>query len=182
MGSNKMLADVEGVPMVRRVTETVLASRVAPVVVVSGHEPEALARALAGLAVRIVHNPEYEHGLSTSLRTGLAALPEDVEGVVVALGDMPLIEARHINKLVAAFNPLEHRSICVPVSSGERGNPVLWGRQHFAAMRKLSGDRGARILMDSLSEEIAEVVIEGRAVLADVDTPDALESVRNGQV
>jgi molybdenum cofactor cytidylyltransferase len=178
MGSNKMLVEVDGEPMVRRSAEAVLAARVSPVIVVSGHEAGKLKEALAGLDVSIVHNPDYAKGLSTSLKTGLAAVPEDADGVVIALGDMPLVAARHINKLVSAFNPVEHRSICVPVAGGQRGNPVLWGRQHFQAMQSLSGDKGARVLMDDLADEVAEVAVNSDAVLADFDTPEALEKLR----
>jgi molybdenum cofactor cytidylyltransferase len=181
MGQNKLLADIDGKPMVRRVVEAVIGARISPVIVVSGHEAAALAAALADLRVTIVHNPQYAEGLSTSLIAGLKALPEDADGVLVALGDMPLVTSRHINRLVAAFNPDEHRSICVPVANGRRGNPVLWGRQHFAAMRKLSGDKGAREVLERNTEEIVEVAIESQAVLADADTPEALASLRDAR-
>ena len=121
-----------------------------------------------------IHNPDYASGLASSLKAGIAALPAEADGVVVALGDMPLIEPRHIAKLIAAFNPAEHRSISAPVAEGRRGNPVLWGRQHFPALMSLTGDRGAKALMDGLSEEIAEVAIASSAVHADFDTDDAL--------
>jgi molybdenum cofactor cytidylyltransferase len=84
-----------------------------------------------------------------------------------------------VRRLIAAFNPAEHRSICVPVFGAERGNPVLWGRQHFAALQALSGDRGARTLFDSLAEEIVEVAMPDDAVLTDADTPEALARIRS---
>ena len=63
---------------------------------------------------------------------------------MIALGDMPLVTPDVVRRLIAAFSPAEHRSICVPVFEGERGNPVLWGRQHFEALKRSTGDRGAR--------------------------------------
>ncbi len=178
MGSNKLLADVGGTAMVRRSAEAVLAARVGPVIVVTGHEPEKLKSALDGLDVVFAHNRDHAQGLSTSLRAGLAALPAETDGVVVCLADMPLVAPHHINKLISAFNPAEHRSICVPVADGQRGNPVLWARQHFGEMSRLTGDRGARALMDQLADEVVEVTMGSDAVLADFDTPEALARLR----
>ena len=141
---------------------------------VTGHESEKLRSSLAGLAVTFIENPDYAGGLSTSLRAGLAAVPRTADGVIVCLGDMPLVAGPQIDKLISAFNPTEHRTIIVPVHGGERGNPVLWGRQHFADMAVLGGDRGARRLIDANSDEVTEVAMRSDAVLADFDTPESL--------
>ena len=79
-----------------------------------------------------------------------------------------------LDKLISAFNPVEHRTIIVPVHGGERGNPVLWGRQHFAEMAALKGDRGARELIAANSDEVIEVAMRSDTVLADFDTPESL--------
>jgi molybdenum cofactor cytidylyltransferase len=97
---------------------------------------------------------------------------------VIALGDMPLVSADVVRKLIAAYSPAEHRSLIVPVFGGERGNPVLWGRQHFEALKGLSGDRGARALFDQCAEELVEVAMPDDAVLKDADTPEALAGLR----
>jgi molybdenum cofactor cytidylyltransferase len=172
---NKLLVEIGGKPMVRRVAETILAAGLAPVIVVTGHQEEAIRAALAGLDLRFLHNPNYAAGLSTSLRAGLAALlPPETDATVVALGDMPFIEAADIRKLVAAFSPGDGRTICVPTFAGRRGNPVLWGRQHFAAIDALQGDEGARVLFDKFASDMAEVAVASDAVLKDFDTPESL--------
>jgi molybdenum cofactor cytidylyltransferase len=178
MGENKLLADLGAQPMIHH---TVAAMRQAAdvTVVVTGREADGIEAALHGLPVSFVHNPRYAEGLAGSLREGIAALPADIDAVVVALGDMPLVGPDVVRRLIAAFNPAEHRSICVPVFGAERGNPVLWGRQHFAALQALSGDRGARTLFDSLAEEIVEVAMPDDAVLTDADTPEALARIRS---
>jgi molybdenum cofactor cytidylyltransferase len=177
MGSNKLLADVNGQPMIRR---TVAAMRQAAdlTIVVTGRDAEAIVRALDGLPVSFVHNAQFADGLSTSLRAGIMALPPDTDVAVIALGDMPLVEPEVARRLIAAYSPAEHRSICVPVFKAERGNPVLWGRQHFEALKGMTGDRGARALFDALSDEIVEVAMADDAVLRDADTPEALEALR----
>jgi molybdenum cofactor cytidylyltransferase len=180
MGENKLIADLHGAPLIRRTVEAALSWAMDRVIVVVGNEAEKVRAALGGLAATIVENPDHALGLSTSLRRGLAALPRDVEAVLVALGDMPLVEAATVRRLVAAFAPAEHRSICVPAHAGRRGNPVLWGRRHFAAMEKLSGDHGAKPLLDEYAEEVVEVEAAGEGAFADADTPDDLARLRSG--
>lgn len=174
---NKLLADVDGKPMVRRSVDAVLGSRARPVVVVTGHEAERVRAALAGLPVTFVDNPGYAEGLSTSLRRGLAALPETAQGALVCLGDMPLVESGQLDRLIAAFDPPAGRAICVPVWHGKRGNPVLWARRFFAEMQAVDGDVGARHLIGEHGDSVHEVEMESDAVLIDIDSPDALTAL-----
>ena len=181
---NKLLAEVEGRPMVRRVVEAALASRAAPVIVVTGHEAEAVTAALSGLEIQTVHNTDYAAGLSTSLHRGLAALPAEADGAVVCLGDMPRIAAAVLDRLIAAFNPLEGRAICVPVWRGKRGNPVLFASRFAAEIQEIAGDVGARHLLGEYPELVCEVAMDdleaGGGVLLDVDTPEALKALGEG--
>jgi molybdenum cofactor cytidylyltransferase len=174
MGRNKLLADIVGKPLLRRVVEAASASSVDPIIVVSGNAADETAAALAGLQVRVVDNPDYRSGLSTSLKCGLRALPDDCDGAMVLLGDMPAITASLIDKLVAAFDPAESRAICVATYRGKRGNPVLWARQFFPDMLQLEGDVGAKHLIAANGEVVCEVEAADDAPLIDIDTPEAL--------
>ena len=178
MGSNKMLEEIDGRPMVARTAQRLLSSRARPIVAVLGNQADEVDKALGKLPVERVENPDYANGLSTSLKRGLAALPADIAGVVVCLGDMPLIAGRDIDRLIAAFNPLEGRAIIVPTRRGRRGNPVLWSRQFFSEIMALSGDRGARKLIDEHADLVAEIEMDNDSVLIDIDTPDALAELR----
>ena len=171
---NKLLAPFGGRVMVRAVVEQLEGSCVRPIVVVTGHEADRIGEALAGTGVRLVHNPAYREGLSGSIRAGLTALPESAEAAIICLGDMPLIASRHVEKLVAAFDPAEGREICVPVFEGKRGNPVLFARRFFEEMAAIRGDVGARHLIGEYEEYVCEVAMDDRAVLVDVDSPQAL--------
>jgi molybdenum cofactor cytidylyltransferase len=173
-GPNKLLAELAGKPVVRHAAEGLLQSQARPVIVVTGHMAEAVRAALAGLEVSIVHNAEFASGMSTSLRKGIAALPAGTDGVVVALADMPRIAGSHIDRLIAAFAPKENRSIIVPVTRGERGNPVLFGAEHFAELAAIAGDTGARHIIGQHADQVAEVDLDDEAIFMDVDTPDAL--------
>jgi molybdenum cofactor cytidylyltransferase len=172
--ANKLLLDVDGAPMLARCVDAALASSARPVVVVTGHEAAAVRAALAGREVIFVHNPEPEAGLASSLRLGIAALGEKVDGAVVCLGDMPWVRAEHIEVLIAAFEASGERPICVPTHDRKRGNPVLWPARHFAAIAALTGDSGARSLLDAHAGEVCYVPVADPGVTLDVDTPEAL--------
>lgn len=176
--ANKMLAPVDGVPMVARVVDAVRASQAGPVIVVVGNDAARVKAALARHDVRFVENPDYASGLSTSVRAGLGALPADADGALFVLGDMPRVTPAHIDRLIAAFNPVEGRSICIPTHRAKRGNPVLWGARFFAELGALTGDTGARGLITQHMDQVCEVEMADDGVLIDVDTPDALASLQ----
>ena len=178
MGTNKMLEEVDGKPMVARTAQRLLASRARPVVAILGNMADSVDAALGRLPVERVVNPDFADGLSTSLKRGLAALPADIDGVVVCLGDMPLIAGRDLDRLIAAFNPLEGRAIVVPMRRGHRGNPILWSREFFPEMMALSGDTGARRLIETHADRVAEIEMDSDSVLVDIDTPQALAELR----
>jgi molybdenum cofactor cytidylyltransferase len=163
---------------VHRVVAQAQASQARDVIVVTGHEGDAVSAALADTEVRFVENPHFADGLSASLKAGIAAVSPDSDGAIVLLGDMPAVTTDHINRIIAAFNPVEGRSICVPTTRGKRGNPVLWGRDYFAEIADLSGDVGARHLIGTHADAVCEVALEDDAIFVDVDTPEALQAYR----
>jgi molybdenum cofactor cytidylyltransferase len=175
---NKMLAKIGGKPLVRIAAEQVLASQASPLIVVTGHEREKVERALDGLPVRFVHNPEYAEGLGTSLRAGIAAVPEGADGAIVCLGDMPQVDSGLIDKLIAAFDPDSGALVVVPSINGRRGNPVVWARRFFNDLMSIRGDFGARYLIGTYTEAVIEVPVAGDAALTDVDTPESLSAVK----
>ena len=149
-----------------------------PVLVVTGHEAERIRAALAGRAVRFVHNADHAAGLSGSLKTALAALPGEAEGALVCLGDMPLVTEGHLARLVETFEARDEPAICVPTHAGKRGNPSLWHRAFFAEMREVTGDEGARRLIGAHEDSVVEVEMPDAGVLVDIDTPEALAAAR----
>jgi len=177
MGSNKLLAETGAGVLVRHAVIAALASRARPVIVVTGHEAAAVRGALQGADVQFVHNPAYVQGLSTSVGAGLAAVPDDVDGAVIFLGDMPDVSPTLVDRMIAAYDPREGRAIIVPNHNGQRGNPVLWGRRFFAALQELAGDVGGRALLGRHEEWIAEIPFD-ESVLLDVDTPEMLDRWR----
>jgi molybdenum cofactor cytidylyltransferase len=177
-GPNKLLADIGGRPLVRIAAEEALASRARPVIVVTGHQRDKVDAALAGLKVERVHNPDFAEGLSTSLKTGLAAVPSEADGAVVLLGDMPQVRASLIDRLIGAFDPERGALVVLPTLDGKRGNPVVWSRRFFPELMGLEGDVGARHLIGRYAEAVTEVAVTDQATLIDVDTPEALSKLK----
>jgi molybdenum cofactor cytidylyltransferase len=178
MGSNKMLADFNGKPMVRATAEQILKSSIDELVTVTGNQSAEVEQALSGLKLRTVHNEHFAEGLSTSLRCGLESVAENADAVIIFLGDMPLIEPQLIDRLIAAFNPVEHRTIIVPTHKDQLGNPVLWGKEHFMRLMALEGDRGARALIDRFKSDAVEIESASDSILRDADTPEQLQSLQ----
>ncbi len=175
----KLVAELDGKPIVRRVAEAALAARPRPVVVVTGYARDAVEGAVADLDVGVAFNPKFASGLASSLSVGLAALPPDIVGAIVLLGDMPWIEPRLIDALVDAFLARGGAFAAVPTREGRRGNPVLLGRALFEPAMRLAGDEGARRLIGALSaSELVEVEASDMGVTFDVDTADDLAAAR----
>lgn len=171
-GRNKLLARVSGEPMVAAVARLGRAAGLRPLVAVTGYEAEAVERALAGLALDFVRNPRPSDGLASSLNRGIGALPPGTRGAVVLLGDMPWVRPDTIRRLVDAFDPERGHSVCVPRYLGRRGNPVLWGAEHFAVIRTLEGDAGAGRLLPGCGAAVVAVDVDDAGVLRDVDRVD----------
>jgi molybdenum cofactor cytidylyltransferase len=172
-GPNKLLALFQGRPLVRLTAETARASRAGEVVVVTGHQDERVATALAGLDVRRAHNADYQSGLASSLKTGVRAISPDAAGALVMLGDMPDVSAGDLDRLNAAFAKSGGTAIVRATHGGKRGNPVILPHALFPEVARLEGDTGARHIVESQSNPVIDVEI-GAGAGVDVDTPEAM--------
>ena len=174
-GPNKLMADFEGEPLLARTAARVLASQVAGTVVVLGHQADRARAALEGLAVDLVVNPDFASGLSSSLKAGIGALPETAAGALVVLGDMPGVTVADLDRLIAAFQAAEGQAIVRATFNGKRGNPVILPRSLFSGIEALSGDTGARHIVESGAADVVDVEI-GEGAFLDVDTPEAMRA------
>jgi molybdenum cofactor cytidylyltransferase len=176
MGLPKLLLEWQGKKLVRRAAETAMESGASPVILVSGPYDSEMRRELADSPVRVVHNPDYALGMSTSLRTGIAALPDDVAGAIVMLSDQPLVSSDVLVKLASTLD--EHDALIVqPRYGGTPGNPVGFKRSLFPELRSQQGDQGARELIRARRADIRYVDFDDAALQQDIDTPEDFEAL-----
>lgn len=173
---NKLLADLDGTPLVRRAARPVADAGLEPRVAVVGHEAARIRQSLAGLGFTFVHNAAYESGLAASIERGLAPL-STVSAAVFALGDMPLVRRSTVEGLVAVYRTGDWSALAAAYE-GQRGNPVLFDSRYFDSLSRVSGDRGGRdILLESGDAALVETGDPG--VLRDVDDRDDLSRIRS---
>jgi molybdenum cofactor cytidylyltransferase len=170
---SKVVVELAGTPLVRRVADAALGSRARPVIAVTGHAAAQTAAALVGCDVEIIHAPDHAAGLSRSLRTGLTAVPVTADGALILLADMPLVTSALIDQLIDTFDTSADAAAVVPTHDGRRGNPVLIARRLFATVAALEGDRGASQIL-SKTAGVVECPVADRSILTDVDTRDDL--------
>jgi molybdenum cofactor cytidylyltransferase len=176
MGQAKLLMPVGGRAIIRYVVESVLAGGVDSVWVVTGPDVEPIEAALAGFEVQIVVNPAPEEGQAGSVRTGIAALPPSVDAVLIALGDQPSLAPSIIPALLAARRA-SPKLIVAPRYRDGQGNPVLFKREIFPELLRLTGDQGARPIIQKEPARVEWVELD-LPMPPDVDTPDDYERIR----
>lgn len=170
-GGGKLLADLAGAPVIRRVAERVLGAGFAEVIAITGAGDASIRRALAGVDVSISHAPDWAEGMAASLRAGVAALAPEARGVCVFLGDMPLVPVGLCRPLVAAAEAAGYAAR--PRFEGKPGHPVAFARAAFADLAGLIGDEGAAAMLKGRID-VAYCDTADRGVLLDIDTPDDL--------
>ena len=174
--NNKLLLNVDGIPLVRKSAINILNSNVTSMTVVTGFDENKIVNALNGLNVNFVKNINFREGLSSSLKAGLANITPTPSAVIICLADMPKIQPEHINQLIENFDPLKGWEICIPTNNGKRGNPVLIGSRFFPYIFETSGDFGAKDVMKQHPDKILEVEIGTSDIHFDIDTKDEYEN------
>ena len=172
---HKLLAEFDGEPLVRRIAERALASRAEFLVAVTGYRGEDIAAVLEGLDVTLAENPDYASGMASSLKVGVTALGDELSGIMILLGDMPKLEAAHIDLLLGAFEENDGEAIIRAADGDHRGNPVILPARLVPEIMKLEGDVGARALIEQSSLPVIDIDI-GPAARIDVDTPEAVRA------
>ena len=169
MGRQKLLLAFRGKPIVRWAAEA-LASHVGDLVVVTGQEEAAVRQALVGLAARFVRNPRPHEGQGSSIAVGVGALKPWTRAAIIALGDQPRVPGDVLPALLAAWERSQ-RAIVAPVYRGVHGTPVLFAAALFGELTALTGDAGARALVQAQPDRV-ELVAFDVPMPADVDTPE----------
>lgn len=173
---NKLLALLDGKPMLRHVAEALKATSAERVVMVVGHEAEKVKSVVWDMGIDVIDNPNYREGLSTSVKAGFDTLKDTADGILVCLGDMPFVSSDEINQMIEVFDPLEGRAIVTPTFKGKRGNPVLISAQFADEVAKITGDMGAKAIIAENDHLVHSVEFDSPAIFTDIDTPEMLKA------
>jgi molybdenum cofactor cytidylyltransferase len=173
MGGPKQLIELDGKTLLRRAVETAIASQAGCVVVVLGHQWERMALETEGLDATVVVNPEWHIGMSSSLRAGLQALPNDAEAALITLCDQPMVTAEHLRDLLALF-AASGKPVAACRYAGALGVPAVLARTLFPELMRLSDDVGARRILQAHAGEAAVMDLPDAAI--DLDSPIDLNS------
>ncbi|MBG0799642.1 nucleotidyltransferase family protein [Methylocystis sp. L43] len=177
--NNKLLSDLGGKPLIRRVAEAVVSSGV-EVVVVTGCDRPQIEKALEGLTLRFAHNLNWESGMGESIAVGVMALGQQVQGAFVVPGDLPFLTSDLIKDLMAVFMESRGALITYPTTCmGEQRNPVLWPRRFFSSLAALSGSLGAKQLLRNCAGSQKQAHVFDESAYADIDAPADLEAARS---
>lgn len=168
--ANKLLIPWRGKPLLCHVLK-LFQDLGLPMLLVTGHDAEAVAALARPFGCGIVHNPGHEEGMGRSLATGIAAVPAEWDAALITLGDMPLIRPETVRALLAARTG--ESSILVPALGDRTGHPVLWPRAFFKELTQLRGDKGAREIIDRHADRLRTVPVDDPGIFSDFDQPDA---------
>ena len=169
MGVDKLSLPWGRKTMLERCFQTLLRSQVRELVVVLSIRNKGVRNLFHGRKVRIVINPLSRMGMSASIRTGLQEIRPHCHGILIALGDQPLLKTSTINALIRAFDQGKG-GIIVPSFRGRRGHPVIFHRRFKKELLNLKGDVGGRSIIESHPEDVRVVPVKSRGVVKDVDT------------
>lgn len=175
MGRQKLLEPFEGIPLIQRAVQAACAARAPTVQVVLGSHADEMWPIIDATRATYTLNPDYAHGMASSLCHGVATLPQEVDAVLIMLADMPHINAQHLDQMIGFYEQhAQTAPIIVPVHAGRRGNPVLWPRRLFQKIMQLNGDQGARHLLEHHADEVLSLDVDDPTIFLDIDTPQDL--------
>jgi len=173
MGQDKLLLPWKGETILEHVLRQIQQAELDEVILVLGHEAERILEKVSWPKIKIVVNPAYREGMSTSLRQGLMAMDEKAEAFLIILGDQPGISKEIVNRLIQTYRQTHPRKgIVLPTHQGLRGHPVLFSSAYREKALRLKGDVGGRQILKEHSEDLLEVEINTEAILEDIDTPE----------
>ncbi|NLC76659.1 MAG: molybdenum cofactor cytidylyltransferase [Clostridia bacterium] len=170
MGSLKQLMPWGNKTILGRTVEIFQQAGAEPIFVIVGNQASEIKKKLGDLDVIWVHNPDFEQGMSSSIHAGIRALSQETEAVLLALGDLPLLSADTVNKMVNTFRQGRHR-ILVPCYQGKTGHPVIFAKELFPKLLELRGDQGARRLIRENEEQVCYLEVDDPGICLDIDDP-----------
>ncbi len=174
---NKLLVKLNRKTLLQHVLSNLKQSEVDEILVVTGHQKENVKQSIGQFNVQCVENDQYIDGLSSSIKIGVESLTGHTDAVLICHGDMPFVNPMTINKLVDTY--IDRRQIVIPNYKGQKGNPLIWPKEYFNDLTKLSGDSGARQTLADYKNKIIQLEVNDVGILLDIDDPQTLEFMQS---
>ena len=172
MGDNKLLLPFQDDTLINVVCKTIIDSYLKPVFVVTGFENKKVVESLPKSIDKIVYNEDWSRGMATSINKAISSLPNNIDGNMIVLGDMPLVTVKTINKLHQVFLNNNGNKIIYADYLGKQANPVIFPRKFFDEILHLNGDKGCKKIIYKNRKSSIGVPIDSSEVIFDCDTKD----------
>ena len=174
-GENKLTKEIQGVPLIKHSVKNILASSVGELIIVLGYQKEIIEKLIdKNNKIKFVFNKDFESGMASSIKTGLNNLSEKTESFFICLGDMPMVGHDIYNQLIKSK---ANKEMIVPTYKGQQGNPVLFNKSMKEKVMDISGDIGAKKILELNKDKILNLEINDQSITKGFDTQDNFNSL-----
>lgn len=181
---NKLLLTIGNQSLIEKVVDKVAGSRVQEVLVVLGHEAAKMRRTLRNKPIKMVKNPLYQLGMTTSIQAGIQATLEETKGYMIVLGDLMKIESEDLNLLIHTFEVQIEKNpqvIVLPVFEGNKGNPIIFSSYYRETILQHKEMNGCKGIVQAHSDQVVKIEMPDNHVVLDIDTPDDYQALLEKQ-
>ena len=173
-GENKLTKEIQGTPLIKLSVKNILASSIDELIVVLGYQKEIIEKLIdKNKKIKFVFNKDFESGMSSSIKTGLNNLPIKTEAFFICLGDMPLVNSDIYNQLIKSRS---QKDILVPTYKNQQGNPVLFNKLMKEKIMTITGDVGAKKILESNKDKILNLEVNDQSIIKNFNTLDDFNS------
>ena len=174
-GENKLTKKIQGVPLIKHSVKNILAASIDELIIVLGYQKEIIEKLIdKNKKIKFVFNKDFESGMASSIKAGLNHLSKNTEDFFICLGDMPMVNRGVYNQLIKSRNSKE---IIVPAHKGQQGNPVLFSKTMKEKIMNITGDVGAKKILELNKDKILNLEINDQSITRSFDTQDNFNSL-----
>jgi len=174
-GENKLTKEIQGVPLIKHSVKNILVSSIDELIIVLGYQKEIIEKLIdPNEKIKFVFNKDFESGMASSIKIGLDNLSEKTEAFFICLGDMPMVNHNIYNQLIKSKN---NKEIIVPNYKGQQGNPVLFNKSMKEKIINISGDVGAKKILELNKDKILNLEINDQSIAKGFNTQDDFNSL-----
>ena len=174
-GENKLTKEIQGTPLIKHSVQNILDSSVQELIIVLGYQKEIIEKLIdKNKKIKFIFNKDFENGIASSIKTGLNNLSEKTEAFFICLGDMPMVNHDIYNQLIKSKG---NKEIIVPTYKGQQGNPVLFNKSMKEKIMSITGDVGAKKILELNKDKILNLEINNQGITKGFDTQDDFNSL-----